>query len=520
MKKIFIFCLAAFSLCYTPAQSPYLDVLSRLYDPALKPFYYGVASGDPTAEGVVIWTKLSPGNTQSAARVRWELAEDSLFQRPVKQGVANTNAETDWTLAVDVQGLEAGRYYYYRFEHQGDFSITGRTKTAAAGPVDKLRFAVVSCANYEAGYYNAYAAIARRNDLDAVLHLGDYIYEYGTGTYGNKKLLRRHIPDKEIIRIEDYRARYAQYRLDPDLRQAHARHPFICIWDDHEIANDAYKDGAQNHQPDTDGDWETRKAAARQAYFEWIPLRRDAAGQLYRQLSFGDMASLWMLDERLEGRSPQAKEGGSPDYRNPERHMLGPEQLAWLTSGMERSPARWRLIGNQVIMSSLDASKALPKNPKFMDMWDGYPAERERLLGFCQSHDMRNVIVLSGDSHTSWGIELTLAPQDKTRYDPKTGKGVIGAEFAAPSISSANLDEYMARWKAWVGERIFMGRLNPHVRFVDVVNHGYLELKLLPDAAEAQWHFMKRIDRPGQLKEKRGARARYVAETGKVIKKR
>ncbi len=474
------------------AQIPYLSELSKFYDPSLTPFYHGVASGDPTPHSVMIWTKLT--TELPTTEVNWQIATDSLFTQIVQKGTFQTSQDNNHTVLVDVEGLAPDTYYFYRFSHQNAFSIVGRTKTAPIGDNAKVVFAVVSCSNYEAGYFNAYAAIAQRNDLDAVLHLGDYIYEYQTNRYGNKKLPRKNIPATELIKLDDYRARYSLYRLDADLRRLHARHPFITIWDDHETANDTYSEGAQNHQPETEGPWQERKAAARQAYLEWLPVRLNNQ-KLYRSFAFGNLVDLFMLEERHEARSKQVANAKDPLYSDTSRQVLGHAQMQWLKQGLQNSRARWIVLGNQVILSSIDASRVLPNNPKGMDMWDGYPAARNRLFDLLETKN--NIIVVSGDSHTSWAMELTRYPQNSDWYQPKTGKGVCGAEFATPSVTSANYDEYVARWKAKIANKRFLSdNLNPHVQFCNLTEHGFLLLTLDKNQAKGEWFYMKRIDKP------------------------
>ena len=241
------------------------------FDPDYKPFYHGVASGDPLADRVIIWTRVTPETSPMApVDVHWQVATDSGMTHVVQSGVFTTDAERDYTVKVDVTDLAPYTTYYYHFSALNATSITGRTRTApTADEADRLRFAVVSCSNYQAGYFSAYRKIAERADLDAVIHLGDYIYEYsasGEDFYGNEDLRqnRSHLPDKEIVTLDDYRTRYSQYRLDPDLRAVHQQHPFIAVWDDHESTNDSYEDGAQNHQSETEGPWEERKSESKQ----------------------------------------------------------------------------------------------------------------------------------------------------------------------------------------------------------------------------------------------------------------
>ena len=506
-----VLCLFCFRAA---AQDIHLDALRPLQNPALAPFYYGVASGDPAPDAIALWTKVAPAPGEVVATLEWQLAEDEQFLKIVQQGQVETISDINWAVNVHVGGLKACQFYYYRFAYQGKYSRTGRTKTAPLDAVQQLRIGVTSCANHQASYFNAYAQLARRDDVDVVLHLGDYIYEYQPGGYGNSQLAARaHIPAKEIVSLDDYRARYAQYRLDPDLQELHARFPVIMIWDDHEFANDAYVDGAQNHQPDKEGAWQARKQAARQAYFEWMPIRPEQAGKLYRSFSFGPLAELWMLDERMEGRSKQVKSAADSMYHSPTRSMLGQGQFEWLTNGLEQSQARWRLIGNQVIMSSLDGSKVLPQNPKFMDMWDGYPAERERLFRFFEAKNMKNLVVLTGDCHTTWAMDLTRAPNTPGQYARKSRKNVVGIEYTTPSITSANYDEYAKRWKVRIGQKRFKkGGLNPHVRVMDLMHHGYLLLTLSQESARADWYFVRKLSVRDQ-REYRGRK--WVYRVGK-----
>ena len=473
------------------AQQKYEPQLAKYYNPALKPFYYGVASGDPTPNSVVIWSKITP-DVDAPTRLKWEVATDSIFKNIIQNGETITDETANYTTTLEITELRPNQFYFYRFFHGNTPSVIGRTKTAPVGDVEHLKLAVVSCANFEAGYYNAYENIARRNDIDAVLHLGDYIYEYKTGQYGDSTLARKHIPAKEITELGDYRARYAQYRLDPNLQHLHQRHPMIAIWDDHEIANDSYVNGAENHQ-NTEGAWQSRADAARQAYFEWMPVRRHAEKKIYRHFSFGNLMDLWMLDGRLEGRTPQAKSEKDSIFYNENRSILGKTQFDWLTQGMAESKAIWRVLGNPVIMSAVNCSHALPRNSKFMDMWAGYPAERERLLGFMEKQKMENVVIVSGDSHTSWSLDLTLDPSVLN-----TAKGHIsGVEFATPSLTSANADEFVSTWKAKIAQYLLRKKkYNPHLQYVDIIHHGYLILTLTPQEAKSEWFFQNTIKRP------------------------
>ncbi|HYF01805.1 MAG TPA: alkaline phosphatase D family protein, partial [Patescibacteria group bacterium] len=294
------------------------------FDEKLKPFYHGVASGDPVQDRVIIWTRVTP-ETEGDVQVFWRMATDTALKNIVAKGLFTTGQSRDYTVKIDVGGLQPNTTYYYGFTALGRNSLTGRTKTAPV-TTDRLRFAVVSCSNYQQGFFNAYGRIAERNDLDAVIHLGDYIYEYEEGGFGyNDKAQRGHEPKHEIVTQSEYRIRHSFYKLDPDLRRIHQQHPFIAVWDDHETANDAYKDGAQNHQSDKEGDWQQRKVAGKNAYMEWMPIREQES-RIYRTLNYGNLAELIMLDTRLEGRQKQADSATDPSLNDPNRTMLGTEQ--------------------------------------------------------------------------------------------------------------------------------------------------------------------------------------------------
>ena len=503
-RSVLFFLLIAFICTYCTQERNAEALGERLvlpdldYNLSLKPFYYGVASGDPLSDRVVIWTKVIPEYQMDSLEVTWEMATDDAFHSIVKTGEVQADAASGYTVKVDVDGLLPNATYFYRFNALDSTSVAGRTKTAPAGDHAEVRFAVVSCNNYEGGYFNGFARIAERNNLDAVIHLGDYIYEYG----GDTTIARFHKPPHEIVSLEDYRTRYAQYRLDKDLMHAHQQHPFITIWDDHEIANNSYKEGAQNHQPDEEGNYEARKQVARQAYFEWMPIREQVGGQLYRSFSFGNLASLIMLDERLEGRSAPAESIHDPAYESDERDMLGEEQFNWLSTQLKDTSMRWKVIGNQVIFSDLDISGAFPERARNLDAWDGYPAAKQRIAGFMADNNIENVVILTGDTHSSWAFEVAPEPTAPGNYNMNTGEGAIAVEFGTPSISSSNYDERMPVDSA----RMIAGKymdvaFNPHLKYVDLIEHGYLLLTLDTKKAVAEWYYVGDISQPGPEEE-------------------
>ncbi|MFM8834885.1 MAG: alkaline phosphatase D family protein, partial [Cytophagales bacterium] len=341
MRLLILILLGAlFSSCQKPKPqlAKWNEPVAKHFDESLKPFYHGVASGDPLSDRVIIWTRVTPEDSLPYISVKWQIANDENFSTVLTSDSVVTNPAKDYTVKIDVTGLQPDQIYFYRFSALGKTSIVGRTKTAPVNAKDSLKFAVVSCANWEWGYFNPYDKIADRPVLDAVLHLGDYIYEYGVANYGDTTIGRWNIPPHEIVSLKDYRTRYSLYRLDKGLRRVHQQHPMIAIWDDHEVANNATVTGAQNHQPE-EGDYQKRKAAARQTYYEWMPIRENQ--ELYRSFSFGPLADVVMLDERLAGRDPEITDPQSPDLNKTERSMLGAKQLQWFEEKLKSSQATW-----------------------------------------------------------------------------------------------------------------------------------------------------------------------------------
>lgn len=461
-------------------------------------FLHGVASGDPLADRVVLWTRVA---ARAATPVRWRVARDAELREVVGEGRTLAAPERDFTVKLDVAGLEPGTTYWYGFEALGEASPVGRTRTLPAGSAGRLRLAFASCANLTQGYWNAYAAIARRDDLDVVLHLGDYIYEFPNGVYGDGTALGRvPEPDRELVTLADYRTRYAQYRRDPDLQALHARHPMIAVWDDHELADDAWLGGAGNHQPASEGRWADRRSAAVRAYREWLPVREEGMPapedkpRLYRSFRIGDLAELAMLDTRLAGRAHQIPAAERALLADPARSMLGAEQEAWLferLASSQREGVAWRLVGQQVMVGQLRTPQGLIRNA---DSWDGYPAARERLLRRIQADSIDNVVVLSGDVHSSWGVELALDPFDPQAYDPRAGRGALAVELVCPAISSAPpvADASEAETRAAACRAS-----HPHVRYVDLWKRGYGLLDLDPERARMEWWHVEGVEQRG-----------------------
>lgn len=463
---------------------PLKEIVAGLYDSALAPFYHGVASGDPLHDRVIIWTRITPTDSVNKISVMWQVSEDEKFSSIYKADTLSTTPVRDYTVKVDVDGLKPGRHYYYRFSALGGTSITGRTKTLPL-QVDSLKLAVVSCSNWEFGYFNAYEKISER-ELDAVVHLGDYIYEYGVGGYGDSTVDRKHLPAHEIVSLQDYRTRYSQYHTDKGLRKARQQHPFITIWDDHEVANNVFTHGAQNHQPDKEGDFEKRKSVARQAYYEWLPIREGQ--KHYRAFSFGKLVDLIMLDERLEGRTKPADSLRDLNFASEAQTMLGTEQLAWLENNLAQSEATWKVIGNQVIFSEVDQSGPYPSQPRNLDSWDGFPYEQRKIASFLKNNKINNTVFITGDTHASWAFEVA----DVKKYKAKTSAGAYAVEFGTPSVSSANWNEYEADSIVLKGEQLLFNA-NPHLKYGNARDHGYLLLKLKAEKATAEWWYVSTL---------------------------
>jgi len=480
-------------------------------------FSHGVASGDPDQRGFVAWTRYAASDGGNAA-IRLEVAEDKNFSQILKTQEAIASPCNDYCVQAEVEGLAAGRWYFYRFSGPGgETSLTGRSRTLPEGEVERFRVAVVSCSNATSGWFNAYAHLAGRDDIDLVVHLGDYIYESPitrADAISGMAELRGIRPSHELRSLQDYRLRYASYREDPDLSALHARLPIVAMMDDHESANNSWHGGAKAHDPKTEGPWHLRKHAALKAYNEWIPRKAS----LYKRFDIGRLASLFRLETRLLGRSPQI-DIREFDFDNaedvdrfrdrllqPRRTMLGWEQERWLAEGLRSSRASgrtWQILAQQVIMAGniypeaaaqwVAGGVAEPRSnfwkewlPKFvstsranmphsMDKWDGYPAARQRLLDAAEQAKA-NLIVLSGDSHNAWAFDLK---RDETS---------VGVDLAAPSVSSFGFDKH------FFGDFDRMSRdfidANPSLRWCDLRHRGFLLLDIGPERTEATWHFV------------------------------
>jgi alkaline phosphatase D len=467
-------------------------------------FKHGVASGDPLTDRVMLWTRVT--TPAEAIAVRWRVATDETLNRIVASGSAETSAARDWTVKVDAGGLRPGRTYYYAFDAAGDQSPIGRTKTLPEESVARVQLAQVSCSNYPAGYFNVYRCLANRPDLDAVLHLGDYIYEFANGTYGDGSAMGRvPLPAGEATTLADYRSRYATYHSDVDLQAAHAMHPFVVVWDDHEIINDASREGAPGHRG-TAEQWRTRLAEAYQAYLEWMPVRefKGTGIHLYRDFRFGRLVDLLMLDTRAL-RDRQATPRDAATLGDATRSVLGADQEAWLFANLRRSQQSghaWRLLGQQILFAPLTPAGVAPQNT---DVWDGYPAARARVMDYLERERISNLAILTGDIHSSWAMDVPRSPF--RGYTPATGAGSLAVELVTPAISSAPLFA-----GAGMREATMLLRLAaPHLKYLDGENRGYVLLDIDAKRLQAEWYLVPGVDTRSAYEARA---ARFVCEAG------
>ncbi len=455
-------------------------------------FLHGIASGDPLKDRVILWTRVTPDDVMLKASteilVDFVVTTDPALKNVIGKGRASTSSERDYTVKVDVDGLKSGTTYYYQFSDPAQksmLSVIGRTRTLPEGALDRARFAVVSCSCYAVGFFNAYAHVASRQDIQAVIHLGDYIYEYGPDTYNNKDLNRAHEPAHELLTFEDYRTRHKQYKTDPDLNEAHRQHPFITVWDDHEICNDSWKDGGQNHTPGSEGVYASRKAGAYRAYHEWMPIRdldpKDNT-KIYRSFAYGDLCDLVMLETRANRDSQNRAQANSKN-----RRLMSDDEASWLEgqlSGSKKRGATWRLLGNQVMMGQLRIPGVNIPNA---DQWDGYTAQRDRLLNYVEEEGIDNLVVLTGDIHSSWAIEVA---KDPAMYNAMTSVGALAVEYVCTSITSPAL-EFLA---GALGSVVLT--LNGHMKWVDLERRGYLLIDVDHTRVQGEWYHAQTILEP------------------------
>jgi len=495
-------------------------------------FGFGVASGDPTATEVLLWTRVTPIPTAlpgsglgRPTNVHWEVSANPDFRSVLRRGKLRSDPTSDHTIKVVVSDLAPYTRYYYRFRALGQTSPVGRTQTSPdeAGVLHALRLAFVSCSNYTGGYFTAYRGLAARDDLDLVLHLGDYVYEYGNAEdrYGPAGLagLRDHQPTTEMVSLQDYRLRHALYKSDPDLQVAHRRHPWVVIFDDHEITNDAYDTGAENHEqqddPDTsytgpgqapgvraEGKFLRRRADAFRAYLEWMPIREPASyqpephtgTQFFRRFRFGDLAELSVVETR-QNRSQQVPTtaGGLPNpaLAATDRQLPEREQLAWLTGALAGPGPAWHLIGNQTVFTrvfSVPRAGVVPGQVFNADQWDGYQADQRTLLAAMGASGQSDPVVLTGDIHSSWANDL---PTDYDRYRVDRSSSV-GVEFVCPSVTSDGFKEVLGGSAAAAqGATSAFQTANPWIRYLEGIGHGFAVIDVTPERVQTDFFFIR-----------------------------
>lgn len=467
--------------------------VSKLIAANLKPrdsyFIHGVASGDPLQDSVILWTRITSLDYPSL-NVRWEISTDPRFLSVVKKGKVEIASLSDYTVKVDVKGLEAGRKYYYRFLYQDEISEVGETRTLPKALKDNnFVMAVVSCNNWEDGYFNSFRFLAQKQEVDMVLHLGDYIYEYATGEYGNPASGRINEPRNETVTLQDYRTRYAFYRTDRDLQVLHAQKPFYLIWDDHELANDTYKKGAKGHQS-SEGRWEDRKKAAIQAYLEWMPIRANKASEVRRKFEIGDEVSLYLLDERSSDRTKQMT-NDKPGFYDDTRVIIGENQYTWLANELKNSKTTWKLIANQVMFSGYAVAEGF-KLPKYNDWWLGYPYERGKIMDMLEREKIRNTVFLTGDHHESF--VLAVHKEDKfMNYTKNYRQKPLAWEILTPSITSKNGDRKPKKEAKEFETMLYNKEINPHLVFADIKSHGYIIATVNKNKFQTDYYYVDNI---------------------------
>ncbi|ABI73423.1 alkaline phosphatase D family protein [Shewanella frigidimarina] len=542
-------------------------------------FLQGIASGDPAADAVILWTRVTP-DVEGDITVSWEVATDSGFSQLVTNGQMITNKNRDYTVKVDAVGLEAGQQYFYRFKAGETVSEMGQTRTLPEGSVASVKLAVMSCANFPAGYFNVYEMAAQQNDLDAVVHLGDYLYEYARGEYASEhavELGREVLPAGELFLLDDYRTRYSQYRSDASLQKLHAKVPFITVWDDHEVANDTWKDGAENHN-DGEGDFDQRKQAALQAYFEWLPIRPWSEGnheEIYRSFNYGNLVDLHMLDTRVLARDKQleysqyidATTGAFnsstflADVTDTDRTLLGQTQLLWLQQTLLQSTAKWQVLGQQVLMGKMLMPAAIAtlqmSIPQFAELAGlaqlagraqaGDPTLTAEELAYLQANQAKltpEVIALlqlpaipynldAWDGY-AYEREVILATAKSLQHNlvviagdthnawasdlTDSGGDIVGIEFATSSVSSPGLEYYLGLSDAEMPatEAAIVG-LVADLKYANLKDRGYLLLTFTENEVRSDWQYVDTIlDKTFVKLDARGYSATSTAGSPKV----
>ncbi|GAA4813441.1 alkaline phosphatase D family protein [Nocardioides caeni] len=503
---------------------------------ASAPFVHGVASGDPLPDAVLLWTRVTPSveaapgsGIGSDVTVTWQVARDEAFGQVVRQGTAVATAANDHTLHVDATGLDPATSYFYRFQALGATSRVGRTRTAPApGSTAPVRFGVVSCANYDWGYFQPYKFLATRSDLHAVLHLGDYVYEYAPGGViaGYPKNPRNADPLHECTTLEDYRVRHGCYKLEQNLQDLHAAHPMIAVWDDHEIANDTWREGAENHDPAAEGDWATRATAGRRAFLDWLPIRHtdpDDWARINRRLAFGQQVDLWMLDERRFRTQPPKSLllgygalggllGGTSG--DPDGSMIGDDQEHWLVQGLSASTARWKVLGNQVPFFPQNIGPQLPQQitrllgpalsdkledpllQLYVEDWNGFLDQRQRIVDGMAG--ISDVVVLTGDVHQSFASEIPVRPSNYL-LDRRSA----AVEYVTPGVASPSLQTMINQVAPGIGTLLDVlltannTLSNPWLKYAEGFKTGCMIVDFSTQRVQSDWFLVDKGTDPG-----------------------
>ncbi|MDL3986871.1 MULTISPECIES: alkaline phosphatase D family protein [Shewanella] len=518
-------------------------------------FLHGVASGDPAQDAVILWTRVTP-DSAGDVKVSWQVASDAAFSQLVTTGEMVTNANRDYTVKVDARGLRAGQTYFYRFMTADKISVVGKTRTLPEGEVSSVKLAVMSCANFPAGYFNVYELAAAQDDLDAVVHLGDYIYEYARGGYASEhaaELGREVLPANELLTLSDYRTRYAQYHTDASLQKLHAKVPFITVWDDHEVANDTWRDGAENHN-EGEGTFAARKEAALQAYFEWLPIRPWREGnheEIYRSFSYGNLVDLHMLDTRVLARDKQldyadymdASTGAfdgerfRADVTSTSRTMLGLTQLLWLQGTLLQATGTWQVLGQQILMGKMSlpaaiatqqmsipqyamlgalaklAARAAANDPTLTAAELQYLQANQALLtpeviallqlpsipynldawdGYAYE---REVILGTAKSKNHNLVVIAGDTHNAWANELKDVNGnSVGVEFATSSVSSPGLEYYLNLPVEQIpATEAAIVELVPDLKYTNLKDRGFMTLTFTKEAVRSDWHYVSTI---------------------------
>lgn len=518
-------------------------------------FLHGIASGDPAVDAVILWTRVTP-ESEGDVKVSWQVASDAAFSQLVTTGETVTNASRDYTVKIDARGLRAGQTYFYRFMTGDKTSVVGKTRTLPEGDVSSVKLAVMSCANFPAGYFNVYELAAAQDDLDAVVHLGDYIYEYARGGYASEhaaELGREVLPANELLTLSDYRTRHGQYHTDASLQKLHAKVPFITVWDDHEVANDTWRDSAENHN-EGEGDFAVRKEAALQAYFEWLPIRPWREGnheEIYRSFSYGNLVDLHMLDTRVLARDKQldyadymdpttgsfAGERFLADVTSTTRTMLGLTQLLWLQGTLLQSTGKWQVLGQQVLMGKMSlpaaiatqqmsipqfamlgalaklAARAAANDPTLTVQELQYLQANQALLtpeviallqlpaipynldawdGYAYE---REVILGTAKSKNLNLVVIAGDTHNAWANELKDVNGdTVGVEFATSSVSSPGLEYYLNLPAEQIpATEAAIVELVPDLKYANLKDRGFMTLTFTADEVRSDWHYVDTI---------------------------